>query len=401
MIQKSYENLNSWIKQNGWSGYDPYDIKGHPFVLKLIKKSSKSYLITILRELLFEIFNIFPFFSRKILNIQPEINAKAMGLFAKAYLDLYISTKKIDYLNNSKECTDWLKANYVPNQIGMAWGYPFDWQSKQLIAKNTPNGIVTTAVGDAFWSWYKFSNEQVYLDICKEICYFLESLPKDSISENKICFAYTPIFQNHVHNLNLFVAEFLIKVGSETHNKNWINLGNKATNYTISDQLDNGSFDYNGPPEKPNNFVDNYHSGFVLRMLYSIWKLTQREDVFTSLEKCYKHYISNFFENNTVPKLKPNQKYRIDIHSCAESINCLCELSETFPEGAEIAKNVLIWTVNNLQDKKGYFYAGFYKSKILKVPFILKIPYIRWAQAWMLKAYSNYIKHVKQLKNNS
>ena len=285
---------------------------------------------------------------------------------------------------------NWLKVNKVTKFQGFGWGYPFDWQSKMLIPTGTPNGIVTTAAGEAFWKHYQLFNDRESLDYCVRICEFLSKLPVDQINQDQICFSYTPLFINHVHNLNLFVAEFLIKTGKETGNLGWIDLGNKAVNYTISNQLGNGAFDYNGPPEKPLNHIDHYHTGFVLRMLHSIWKLTDRADVYHVLEKCYRHYIAHFFEDGRIPKLMPDKKYRLDIHSCAESINCLSELSTTFPEGLDLAKNILNWTINNLQDKSGYFYYGILKSRFTGIPFKSKIPYIRWGQAWMLRALSSY-----------
>ena len=34
MIESSLNKLDSWIRNNGWAGYDPYDIKGQqPFLL--------------------------------------------------------------------------------------------------------------------------------------------------------------------------------------------------------------------------------------------------------------------------------------------------------------------------------------------------------------------------------
>jgi hypothetical protein len=387
------ELLSCWIKKKAFTGFDPYDIKGHRLVIGIIKKSGSSKFFVYLREIIFEFFYAFPIISRKLFQIKPQANAKAMGLFAKAYLDLFISTGNKQYLNDSKACIDWLDNNNSELGTGKKWGYPFDWQSTDFIPKNTPNGIVTTAVADAYWSWYKYTGEKKYFDVCIGICHFLETLPIDILDSDKICFSYTPLFTNHVHNLNLFVAEFLIKMGYETKNQTWIELGNKAINYTLADQNTDGSFDYNGPPEKPQNFIDNYHTGFVLRMLHSIWKITQRNDVYNALEKGYHFYLNNFFENNTIPWLKPNQKYRIDIHSCAESINCLTDLSETFDKGIETAKNVLDWTIKNLQDKTGYFYYGINKNRFLKFTYTSKIAYMRWSQAWMLKALSNYYKN--------
>jgi hypothetical protein len=391
----SVEKLDQWIEQVGWAGFDPYDIKSLNWVLKLSNLGNRNKFYEILREIIFEVFYSFPEFSRKIFRVQPQINPKGMALFAKAYLDLFLVTGNENFVDKSSHCMKWLDQNKSKTESGFGWGYPFDWQSDQFIPQGTPNGIVTTAVGDAHWSWYQYNSNPEYLDISIQICDFLISLPIARISESQICFAYTPLKQNYIHNLNLFIAEFLMKIGLETKNQHWIDLGSWAINYTISNQLPDGSFDYNGPPEKPKNYVDNYHTGFVLRMLHSLWRMTDNEEIYSSLEKCYKHYIENLFEDQTIPKLLSDRKYRIDIHSCAESINCLSELSSTFPEGLKIAENVANWTINNLQDQSGYFYYGILKSRVTGQTYTSKIPYIRWGQAWMLKALSNLLKSQK------
>jgi hypothetical protein len=390
-IAYSLSALEHWIDSNGFAGFDPYDIKARPSIIRLIKSGNEHKMIAFLRELVFEFFYMAPLLFRRLSGIKPSVNAKAMGLFASAYLDLYLHDNDVTYLRKAEACLLWLKENKKNSHKGTGWGYPFDWQSKKLIPAGTPNGIVTTAVGDAFWKHYQCSGERESLDMCVRICEFLASLPVDNLSENQTCFSYTPLFINHVHNLNLFVAEFLIKIGMETSNDAWIAKGNRAVNYTLSDQRADGSFDYNGPPEKPNDHCDNYHTGFVLRMLYAIWKLTGRKDVFDSLNKCYRHYVHSFFENNTIPKLMPDRKYRIDIHSCAESIHCLSELSQLFPGGLGLAENILKWTMGHLQDKTGYFYYGIEKSRLTGLTFVSKIPYIRWGQAWMLKALASYL----------
>ncbi len=389
---ESIIKLKSWLNKNGYAGFDPYDVKAHPLLLKITEKSADSRTYTVLRELMFEWIYTFPRLARKLLGIKPEINAKAMGLFASSYLTLYQITKEEANLEKAGECIEWLIQNKVETGQGIGWGYPFDWQSTQLVPAFTPNGIVTTAAGDAFWKYYKQTNDSKYLEYCKQIAGFLNALPLDQTPKG-ICFSYTPLFKNHVHNLNLFVAEFLIRVGLETENRKWIDLGNSAVDYTITSQNTDGSFDYNGPPEKPQNFVDNYHTGFVLRMLHSIWKMTSRKDVFLALKKGYHHYRDNFFENGEVPKFLPDRKYRIDIHSSAESINCLSELSITFDDSLDLAERVLNWTTSHMQSKKGYFYYAILKSRFIFVPFTSKIPYIRWGQAWMLKAISNYLYH--------
>lgn len=388
---KAIEKLNNWIESNGWVGYDPYDLKEMKWVRNITDYENKNILKEVFRESIFELFSTFPILSRKIFRVTPRMNAKAMGLFSRAYLDLHLYSNDEKYLKKSSECLFWLENNCSNDNEGMSWGYPFDWQSKKLISGNTPNGIVTTAVGDAFWAWYKFTQDKRYLDICKKICNFLVSLPQDKVKDDLLCFSYTPLFVNHIHNLNLFVAEFLLKVGMETQNNTWSDLARRAVNYTISDQLTDGSFDYNGPPENHRDFVDNYHTGFVLRMLYSIYKLTDDPSVSNALNKCYSHYKNSFFENDEIPKLLPDRKYRIDIHSCAESINCLSELSSQFNDALALANRIALWTIKNLQDEQGYFYYGILKNRPFGMTYKSKIAYIRWGQAWMLKALSNLV----------
>jgi hypothetical protein len=398
-ILKSALKLDSWLTQNGWQGYDPYDIKAVPWVLELTEKGNNSKFWAFFRELVFEFFYTFPVFSRNLLKIDREINPKAMGLFSAGYLDLYKITDDKAFLEKSQFCLDWLMNNRIKINGGTGWGYPFEWQSGQRIPRNTPNGIVTTAAGDAFWNFYQYTNDKKYLDECIQICKFLVSLPVDKIDAERICFSYTPVFMNHVHNLNLFVAEFLIKTGMTVNNPDWIESGIKAVNYTVSSQLENGLFDYNGPPEPAQKHYDNYHTGFVLRMLHSLDKLIERENLKLALKKGYDCYITSFFEGETIPKLTPNKKYRIDIHSCAESILCLSTLSDIFPEAIQKAGKVLNWSIEKLQDNTGYFYFGILKSRLTGIKFRSKMPYLRWGQAWMLRAISKYLLILKQSHN--
>jgi rhamnogalacturonyl hydrolase YesR len=190
----------------------------------------------------------------------------------------------------------------------------------------------------------------------------------------------------HVHNANLFIAESLIRVGAEIDTPEFVQMGMKALNYTIAEQNSDGSFYYWGPPDKLLYNIDHYHTGFVLRALYSMYKITKDQQLFPKIEKCYHHYLENLFEDNMIPKLKPDSKYPINIHSCAEAILCLSTLSEDFPEGLETLERTATWTIENMQDKKGYFYYVMHPNRTIK------IPYIRWAQAWMLNALSMYYK---------
>jgi len=53
-----------------------------------------------------------------------------------------------------------------------------------------------------------------------------------------------------------------------------------------------------------------------------------------------------------------------------------------------MAIKIAKWTIDNIQDEKGYFYYQRYRF------FTNKIPYMRWSQAWMFYAITEYMSKV-------
>jgi len=57
-------------------------------------------------------------------------------------------------------------------------------------------------------------------------------------------------------------------------------------------------------------------------------------------------------------------------------------LKDYGPDYIGFAKTIARWTIENMQDKTGYFYYRKYPM------FTNKIPFMRWAQGWMMVALS-------------
>ena len=170
-ILEAVYRLNNWVNENGWAGWDPYDILENAFVLKA-EKPFKGRAKNIVRKLIRETTELFPVTARKVLGVKPRINAKAMGLFASAYINLYKIFKDSSYLKKAQICLNWLAQNHTKNYNGICWGYPFDWQSLHFLPCGTPSGVVSSTVGNAFFEFYKVIGEEKYLNICKQICNF-------------------------------------------------------------------------------------------------------------------------------------------------------------------------------------------------------------------------------------
>lgn len=388
-MQNKLENiyrLEQWISDNGFAGFGPYDLRDW-----LMQNNIPKFLW----KFFFGFELLFPLSIRKILNIKCKENAKAIGLLFTSYVNLYKFTSKKIYLDKAEKCKKWLLNNYAKTKKGIGWGYPFDWDTIIFIPKGTPSSVVSYHVGEGFWNYYKLKKDKKALEVCNKICeFFINDLKIDQINKNIVCFSYTPLDNFHVHNSNLFVAEFLIKVGKEINNKRYVNLGKKAVNYTISEQRKNGLMKYWGDIQSKydNRFMDHFHTGFELRMLYSISKLTKSKKYLESFDKLYNFYRKNYFNKKLFPKWDPENLYPLDIHTFAEAILCNCYFKEKFNE--KITYNLIEKVSEIMRTKEGWYI--YLIDKKFGIKFKWKIPYLRWGQAWMLRAFSEYLLRIKK-----
>ena len=374
-LDKGIFHLVKWIDLNGWAGYDPFDIKERSFY-KIVSQTKYPRLVV---ERIF--LDQFPVIMRRLFKVKKKINAKAMGLFAHAFADLYYVYKDENFKHKSLECLNWLLSNRSKGFNGNCWGYPFDWHTRITVPKFTPSGVVTNIIADAFYKASRVFELKEYETIAKDtINFFLKDLNMDYVNNNEICFSYTPLDNFHIHNANLFVARQLIRFGLINQCNEWIKTGSKAINYTLRHQNPDGSWYYWAPPSIVVRHIDHYHTGFVLRTLYDIYEMYPLEYVIDAIEKGLKYYMKNFFEDNGLPKLYTPKTYPVEDHSCAEAILCLTTLKDKFPACNELLFKTTKWTLENMQSEQGYFY--FRKKKYRTI----KIPYIRWGQAWMLRA---------------
>lgn len=396
-IWASLLKLDRWIERNGWAGYDPYDIKGTPLFIYLLALTHKAPLpLRAIRSMLTYTESRVPWMLRRLFGIKKQINAKAMGLFAKSFLNLYAITKEKRFKQKALDCLSWLENNVSQKFSGFCWGYPFDWQSHILIPRGTPSAVVSSTVGDAYWSAYRIIGNSRYLDVCINICeFFIKDLKIDDIDADCICFSYTPLDNFHVHNANLFVAEFLTRVGKELKRDEFLEFGRRSANYALREQNPDGSLFYWGNVQNrlnPNH-IDHYHSGFEMRMLKRLWRTTEDQRYGDALERYYRFYLKNLIiqkNGEVIPKYSPDQVYPVNIHCCAEAILCNTALSDEFEQPFKLLPGLCRWTLNKMQTKAGWF-----RYMILNTPlgeYSVDIPYVRWGQAWMLLALSSYIK---------
>ena len=83
-------------------------------------------------------------------------------------------------------------------------------------------------------------------------------------------------------------------------------------------------------------------------------------------------------------------KWPVDIHNQCQGILTFTIFKKYNKNYLDFAKKISSWTINNMQNRKGYFYYQ-------KWPFITsKVAYMRWNQAWMFVALSRLILELDQ-----
>ena len=402
-IFAAIQRLDSWIEKNGWSGWDPYDIRGM-YLLRKIDGLPSNLPSRVVKRTILSLLDIHPLYVRKLFRIKPSINAKGMGLFLSSYSNLYLTTENNCYLENARKCAEWLIQNRSSNCNGWGWGYPFDWQSPIFIPKGTPSSIAAVTVGNGFYGLYSCTGDKEYLSICKKICdFFLKDLKITYNEGDAVCYSYTPLDDYQVHNTNLFIGEFLTRIGREMGDNDLTEQGIRCGNFALKEQQPEGYLPYWGLSQTElysNGIIhtDHYHSGFEIRMLYGLWKNTGDKRFREAYKKYFAWYNKNLFEDGIIPKFTPKSRYPVNIHSCSEAILCRAALLPDHPEQKDYLEKTAEWVIRTMEYRDGE-----YTYLIKKVPLWgdcrLNIPVIRWGQAWMFRALSELYMKDKQSEN--
>lgn len=394
-----------WLDNNGWAGWDPYDIWDNPFGMWIAKRDNAIQRIA--SGLISHANGLFPVILRKMLKVEPRINAKAMGLFAAGFLQLETFEKVPRQINGEPgyvPCFRWLDKHKICRFEGCGWGYPFDWRSRILIPRNTPTVVNSTIIGDAYWLKYKYHGDKGALSQCANICKFIVcGLNRSEQKEGGgFCFSYTPVDRFQVHNANLFGAEFLIRIGLEMGRNDWVETGLAAASFSLSEIREDGTLNYWSNEQANGLQQDTYHSGFEIRALNSIACLTGDKEFRQAADKYFRTWLSDFFPKNGTPCRVRGQIGELEVHSCAEALLCAAKMSESGNFSKELLfKQVkgILSAVEKLWVSKDN-YKGFFASKVQKnLGFEIKpkIPYIRWGQAWMMLALSEHMKIMSEI----
>lgn len=383
---ESIRRLDAWLECHHYRAYDPFDGLNawvRPLALGRLGK-----------QLLQQGVRRFPLNLRPLLGIHPSVSSKGFGYLARGYLKLYRALKQEEYLDKAIFCLDWLKSNASHDYGGLSWGNHFDYQSRVFyLPKGTPTIVWTSHIGQAFLDAWEIMQDEKYLQIARQICYFILAGLERRPEGQGVCLSYIPGQYRAVHNANMLGAALLARVYKHTGQEEMKSVATQAVDYTVGAQLPNGAWWYG---EADNlHWVDNFHTGYILDSLW--WYLSATGDTHhvAAFKRGADYFVANFFLPDGTPKYYPQKIWPIDIQCAAQAIETLTFLAQAQhePSRLDLARQVATWTVAKMQDPSGYFY-------FQRLPMVInRTPTLHWGQATMLHALACLVLEERQHGN--
>jgi hypothetical protein len=176
----------------------------------------------------------------------------------------------------------------------------------------------------------------------------------------------------------MMAAAFLAKTSHYVDKPAYVQLAREVMKFSCTRQLQDGSWYYGEYPMF--HWIDNFHTGYNLDSLKCYIEFTDEKKYELNLQKGIEFYINNLFEKSGRPKYYHDRTYPVDSQCASQAIETLANFSDYHKSALAMALKVASWTIDNMQDSKGYFYYRQYPLGIKA-----KTPMLHWAQATTYK----------------
>jgi hypothetical protein len=279
-----------------------------------------------------------------------------------------------------------LEQTRCKNYEDFAWGYPFDWETRTGTMKaSTP--LITTVpyVYEAFSQVHALDNDPHWLGIMRSIAEHAFHGYRDlEIRSGIASCAYSPEpdAPYGIVNASAYRAYLLTRAGLELSAPPYLKAAEKNLNFVLASQNQDGSWHYSMDGER--DFVDHFHTCFVLKALAKIEELTGCVRCRAAIERGASYYFKNLFDANGLPlpfsRAPRLTVYRRELYDYAECINLGVLLRGRFPEFDRTMDAALADLLERWQQKDGSF-----RTRELVLGWD-NVPMHRWAQSQVFRS---------------
>ncbi|MBA3830916.1 MAG: hypothetical protein H0X34_03285 [Chthoniobacterales bacterium] len=310
--------------------------------------------------------------------------------YAMGFACLYQATGDRHYFDRAVHFLDILKATRCPDFQEYCWGYPFDWVTRGgLMKRETPLITTTPYAYEAFLQMYELEArpewKEILASIARHVAYDIKSY---KTSEHGSSSSYTPFDKGGVINSAAYRAFLLTSASQLFSNDDYLEIAQRNLSFVLETQNEDGSWPY--AVDGVRDFVDHFHTCFVMKGLAKIHRLTGDDAIAAALVKAVDYYLRNLFYEDGMPK--PFSKaprltvYKCELYDCAECINLCLLLRRSFPEMNATLERVVQGILNRWVRVDGSF-----RSRRLHLGWD-NVPMHRWGQSQIFRSLAFYLR---------
>jgi hypothetical protein len=310
--------------------------------------------------------------------------------YAMGFAFLYEATGDFSQLENAVHFLTELKKSRCREFKEYCWGYPFDWVWRGgTIKRDTPLITTTPYVYEAFLQVFQLDSRDEWKLILESIARHAAIDIKDfGTSETASSCSYTPFDEGGVINAAAYRAFLLTSASRVFSNDEYWKAGERNLNFVLENQNPDGSWPY--AMDGVRDFVDHFHTCFVMKALAKIHALTGHAATLEALRKGVSYYLDNLFDTDGLPKPFSRAPrltvYKRELYDCAECINLCLLLRDRFPQLEATVETVVGGILKDWIKPDGSF-----RSRRLYLGWD-NVPMHRWGQSQMFRSLAFYLR---------
>ena len=321
--------------------------------------------------------------------------------YAMAFAFMFEITGETAYLDRAIHFLCELQKSRCSGFRDYCWGYPFDWVWRGgVIRSHTPLITSTPYAYEAFLQAHKIAPRDEWLEVLASIvrhaCRDIRDYSVPGSDRARTC-SYTPFDEGGVVNASAYRAAMLTSASRVFDSEEYWAIAERNLWFVLESQNDDGSWPY--AKDGVRNFVDHFHTCFVMKALAKIHRLTGHAETLAALNRGVRYYLANLFAEDGLPRpfaLAPRLTvYERELYDCAECINLCLLLRDRFPALEAKLEAVVAGILKDWVKRDGSF-----RSRRLMFGWD-NVPMHRWGQSQMFRSLAFYSSEAQKSRQTA
>lgn len=311
--------------------------------------------------------------------------------FAMGFACLHEATGERRYLDRAIHFLKVLERTRCPDYSNYGWGYPFDWQTQGgILAAGTPMITTTPYCYEAFDAVHRIDGDPKWHAIMQSIaehvlCDYVDHETRPGAAS---C-TYTPHGGQFVVNASVYRAALLLQAYETFGDERYRKTAERNLAFVLDSQNGDGSWPY--AMDGKRDFIDHFHTCFVLKGLAKAERVTGLGALTRAIECGVRYYVDRLFDQDGLPKPFSRRPrftvYRRELYDCAECLNLGLLLRGRFPQLDRVVDRTLDDILQNWVRPVGAF-----RSRKLILGWD-NVPMHRWGQSEMFRSLTQWLTH--------